>query len=121
MAEAEPHSFLLALGRDYDRGHLIGEHAMAYSPEEASRQPTISDVKRDVERLRDELAEVIALVRFLTAHRSAAYDLRTLRDDVLAIAEDCLDDLRLRIQERPLQSVALTAGAGILLSLLVKR
>ncbi|GGF67796.1 hypothetical protein GCM10007301_29380 [Azorhizobium oxalatiphilum] len=78
--------------------------------------PSLSALKADVQQLKSDIAQLMDTIK-----RTATDATAGVAYDAAAVPSDKLDELSLCIQERPLKSVAIAAGVGAFLGIILLR
>jgi len=93
-------------------------------PFDAGVEPSLADLRQDLEKLRADFAQLVGTLGKTARHgvRGAAGDAEAAADEVTDWAEGQMNTLRERIVAQPLAACAIAAGVGALLGqLLVRR
>lgn len=96
---------------------------MVEQPGLKAAEPSLSDVRADLEQLRVDFAKLVETLG-ITARdgvKGAAYDAEAAAGEVKEWAEVQADTLRERIQTQPFTAVAIAAGVGALLGHIMLR
>lgn len=96
---------------------------MVEQPDIAATEPSLADVRADLEQLRVDFAKLVETLG-VTARdgvKGAAYDAEAAAGEVKDWAEAQAETLRERIQTQPFTAVAIAAGVGALLGHIMLR
>lgn len=98
---------------------------MAEKPQIVSTpaEPSLSDVKSDVDQLRADFARLLDTLGKTASHsvKGAKGDAETAAGEVSDWAEEQVSSLRESIREQPITALAIAAGVGVILGQILLR
>ncbi|MGU3496841.1 glycine zipper domain-containing protein [Xanthobacteraceae bacterium A53D] len=96
---------------------------MVDKPDPVAIEPSLADVRADLEQLRADFAKLVDTLGAAAKHtvQGAANDAEVAAAEATDWAEEQADSLRLTIQAQPITSIAIAAGVGALLGHLLLR
>lgn len=96
---------------------LLVDGEKAYGKLKNAAADDFDDLKETAQEIFDELKDELKII----SHQFSSDSLKEKGEEFISYGQDKLDELEDRIAERPLASVLLAFGAGILLSNLLRR
>jgi ElaB/YqjD/DUF883 family membrane-anchored ribosome-binding protein len=95
----------------------------AKGPKDNGRQPDNRDLEADIQQLRADIAQLTEHLmqvgnRSMSRARQAAWE---QADHLRGSAEEFQDDVVEAVREKPLTALAIAAGAGFLLAMIMRR